>query len=292
MDNSPSRLLQLPQELRDLIYHFTFDTIPSPGLLRANKSLHYETVDFVRERVQTFTYAITATSACFDDFSRWCFKIKQHSPRLCRVKHIVLNVYPPDPERPHEMWHIWDRVRIFSKKIGAQRRISCLTVNFMDTTGATRVTNGIPNATVDIKFEKDEYGYYNIEQIMITLYRFISNVDKPRLVVSPYYLGIYHHSETGRFQIETAEQLMTGQWYLTDSLVEDEYESLEYGMEEGLLYAQQVTGRQSRARFEKDIGRAASVWYHIYEQFKRDYPYMETFTPGAGLKNGERRSGT
>ena len=110
MDSSQSRLLRLPQELKDRIYHYYFDSVPGPGLLCVNKSLHYDSVHFVRKRLQTFTYNITAQYAGLDDFSNWCFKIKGHSPRLGRMKHLVLNVYPPNPDRPHENCHIWDHM--------------------------------------------------------------------------------------------------------------------------------------------------------------------------------------
>ncbi|KAL8730743.1 MAG: hypothetical protein Q9181_004549 [Wetmoreana brouardii] len=275
MDSSQCQLLRLPLELRRQIYHIYFDLTPAPGLVRVNKSLYFDTIDFVRKRQQTFTYNITAENAGLDDFSLWCFKIKRHSPRLGRIKHLVLNIYPPDLQRPHEMWQIWDHVRRFSKNLGAQRRIPRLTVNFMKTTEATWMTNGTANATMDVGFKKDCFDYYNIEQVSkMTLYRFINNVDKPRLVLPPSYLDIYHDGATGQAWIDSAEQLITGQW--TDDRVEDEYSLLEDRMNINFFLAEHATGRKCKAMFEKMFGWKAYFDHEDYERFKRDWPFMDT----------------
>ncbi|KAL8859322.1 MAG: hypothetical protein Q9178_004260 [Gyalolechia marmorata] len=273
MDSSQSRLLRLPQELKDRIYHYYFDSIPDPGLLCVNKSLHYDSVHFVRKRLQTFTYNITAEHAGLDEFSKWCFKIKGHPPRLGRMKHLVLNVYPPNPDRPHEMWHIWDHVRTFSKDLGPQRRIPQLTVNFLDTPKARWATNGVPNATMKLRSSDDDFGDYDVEKVMMTLYRFVNNVDKPKLVLPPAYLDIYHDNMTGSEWIKFAEDLISGRW--SDDWVEDEYWLLERGMNLELSSAQKETGRKSKAMFEKEFGRKAELHHLDYEEFKRDWPFME-----------------
>ncbi|KAL9576569.1 MAG: hypothetical protein Q9212_006989 [Teloschistes hypoglaucus] len=171
MDSSPCYLSGLPLELMEMIYYFVFDSIPSPGLLSVNKAFHDESVTFLRKRQQTFTYAITPTSLGLDDFSRWCYKIKRQHQRPCRIKHLAINIYPPSVARPFEMWEVWNNIRRFAKHLGAMRRVASLTVNFTDTRETTWVTEGIPNATLDLEtLKKGFFGYYDIEQILITLY--------------------------------------------------------------------------------------------------------------------------
>ena len=283
MENS--YLHRLPLELRHQIYQMTFDTVPEPSLLRLNKSFHNEIVDYLRKCQQTFSYNITANSAGFDDFALWCFKIKRHVPRLDRMKHIILNIYPPDSRKPHEMWHIWDHVRTFCKDLTVQpHRITQLTVNFMTTERDDWVTDGIPNGTLKFDWGKDVFGQYDIEQILETMYLLLNNVDKPKIVLPRSYTDTHPSTAEGQewighkkrlmHWVGYTEQSMTGHW-IDDELEEDDYSFLEEEMDLALWHARVATGRRSKAMFEKMFGRNAILDPKDYEMFKRDWPYMQ-----------------
>ena len=138
------------------------------------------------------------------------------------------------------------------------------------------MTNRIANATMKFPCDKDYFCYYDVEQVMITLYRFVKNVDRPKLVLPPAYLDIYHDGKTGQEWVELAESLITGWW--TDDEVEDEYWLVEYRMDSCLSSAQRDTGAISKAMFEKTFGRKTRLLYDEYEQFKRDWPFTDTLS--------------
>lgn len=81
------------------------------------------------------------------------------------MKHIILNVYAPDSDRPHEMWHIWQHVQSFCKDLALHRRIPQLTVEFVESERGRWMTDGITNATLKISSfaAKDEFGHYDID---------------------------------------------------------------------------------------------------------------------------------
>lgn len=276
MDHSQCRVLQLPLELRHQIYQTCFDSAPQPSLLRVNKSFYYECIDFLRKRQQTFTYNITANQASFDEFSQWCFKVKGHVPRLGRMKHIILNVYPPDPDKPHEMWHIWQHVQSFCKDLTLHRRIPQLTVEFVDSKRSKWMTDGIANANLNLPFFAaiDDFGQYDIDQILMTIYRFLNNVDKPRIVVPHAYVDTtYRYGAKAQEWINSTERLMTGQW--TDEDADNDYSILEDQMKVELWYARQATGRKSKAMFEEMFGYDSNLEPDEYAEFARDWPCME-----------------
>ena len=100
------------------------ESLPSPF---DDKLLH-----FIQKFHHTFVYNISGTESGFDYFSQWCFGLKHHIPRLNKMKHIILNIHPPDVDRPIEMWHIWNNVQRFCKDLGAYKKIARLEVNFID----------------------------------------------------------------------------------------------------------------------------------------------------------------
>ena len=201
------------------------------------------------------------------------------------MKHIILNIYPPDSRKPHEMWHIWDHVRTFCKDLAVQpHRITQLTVNFMTTESDDWVTDGIPNGTLKFDWRKDVFGQYDIEQILETMYLLLNNVDNPKIVLPRSYTDTYPSTAEGQewighkkrlmYWVGYTEQLMTGHW-VDDELEEDDYSFLEEEMDLALRNARVATGRRSKAMFEKMFGRNAILDPKDYEMFKRDWPYMQ-----------------
>lgn len=201
MAGSQCLLLQLPPELRLEIYEFYYCCVSESSLLYANKQLQGKGTDFLRKNQHTFTYNITAQAAEFDDFAQWCFMVKSHTPRLGRMKHIILNVYPPDLDRPHEFYQIWKSASQFCKELGSQRRIPRLTINFLETDRAKWAVGGIAKASMAL-FPEDDFPHYDVEQILVTLARFIANIEAPRITLPRTYMGVYHDGRTAQQWIE------------------------------------------------------------------------------------------
>ncbi len=138
------------------------------------------------------------------------------------------------------------------------------------------MTAGIANATLDLAgfAAKDEFGYYDIDQILMTIYRFLNNVEKPRIVIPHAYADItYYSGVKAQEWTDYTERLMTGQW--TDEGAADEYLFLSDQMHLELFFARRTTGRKSKAMFEKKFGRKAILDFDVFRDFQREWPCME-----------------
>lgn len=309
MDSSKWGFLRLPLELRQQIYDMCFDTCPNPSILRVNSRVHDEPIHFLRKRQQKFTYNISGKGAGFDDFSQWCFRIKRHTPKLRRIKHIVLNIHPPHPDRPIEMLHIWTYIQSFCNELAGQWRIPQLTVKFIESDGAKWATNGTPHTTMNLPYDKDERTGEDVGSILILLGRFVKNVEKPKLILpgscigsyngdDPRYcwmknsfIGMYDGDDLGQRCMETSyigsydgynmgqtwtekiEQLMTGRW--KDEDIKDVYEVLEDYVDEYGPMLKTTTGRISKALFEKNYGPVVKLKQAHLDDLKRQWPHMD-----------------
>ena len=273
MNDSQCGFLRLPLELRHQIYEMCFDTVPEPSLLRVNSSVHDEAMHFLRKHQQTFSFTISGKGAAFDDFSQWCFRIKRHVPNLGRMRHLVLNIYPPDPDKPIEMWHIWKHVQSFCEDLAAQRRISQLTIKFIESDRARWATNGVAHTTMDLPYDDDDFCGDDVGQILQTLARFVDNVEKPRLILPHSYINSYSSEAKAQDWTDHIEDLMTGHW--KDEGVINDYELLEYYIDLELPSIERATGRKSKAMFERTFGRVAILQYDDLENFKRQWTHMD-----------------
>ena len=276
MDIRTCGILRLPLELRHQIYHTYFDSTAGLDLLFVNWSIHDEVMQFLRQRQQTFVFHISGRGAGFDIFSQRCFKIKGHIPRFSRMKHIILNIHPPDPDRPIQMWHIWHRVLSFCKEIALYRKIRKLTVNFMD--GEFKwATNGLPHSTMKLRYPAHSFCYSDVGQILAIFSRFVDNVVDSKIVLSQSYLSSTH--ERAPYIVDDAqhtERLMTGRWTgWVDKEWADDFFWLDDWIRLQKFLLEAWTGHNSKAAFERIFGRTAVLDYESFETFKQEWPCME-----------------
>ncbi|MCJ1268010.1 hypothetical protein MMC22_007896 [Lobaria immixta] len=269
MDDSKRGFLRLPLELRQQIYEMYFDACPTPSILRVNRLVHDESIHFIRKLQLTFTFNVSGKGAGFDDFSKWCFRIKHHTPKLSGMKHIILNIHPPDQNRPYEMVHIWEHLQGFCKEIAAQWRILQLTVKFVESDGAGWATNGVLHSTMGLgDGDEEDFSDADIGQILLTLYRFVDNVEKPRVI-----LPFSHKNDLAQSEADYTEDLMTGRFKDEDAF--EDYELLERRIGLELSYIKLATGRKSKALFEKKYGQNVILEQHQLNDLKRQWPHMD-----------------
>lgn len=274
MEISWRGFLELPLELRQQIYETCFDLNPEPGLLCVNRLIHDEAMHFLRKWQQTFSFHISGNGAGFDEFSQWCFKVKRHVPRLRRMKHIILNIHPPDPDRPIQMWHIWNHVKNFCEDIISHRRIPALTVNFVESDKMKWATKGVAHFTMDLPYKAPNFCYSDVGQILAIFCRFVNNVEKPMIVFSNSFIDTFSSVTMARLEAEQVEQLMTDHW--TEQDWEDEFWLLDYQIEHADFFCKRATGRKSKAAFEKVFGQVVVLDHEEFEKIKVLWPYMET----------------
>lgn len=268
MDDSKSGFLRLPLELRQQIYEIYFDACPTPSILRVNRQVHDESIHFVWKHQQTFNFNVSGKGAGFDDFSQGCFRIKGHTPKLSSMKHVILNVYPPDQDRPIEMVHIWKHLQGFCKDIAAQCCISQLTVKFVESDRAGWATDGVPHSTLELWYEEDDFFVTDVGQILLTIYRFVDNVEKPRVI-----LPFSHRNDLAQSYADYTEDLMTGRF--KDEDVFEGYEMLENSIGYELPSIKLATGRKSKVLFERKYGQNVVLEQHQLNDIKRQWPHMD-----------------
>ena len=270
MDVSKCRFLCLPLELRQQIYEMYFEESPTPSILCVNRQVHDESMQFLRKYQQTFSYNISGSGAGFDNFSHWCFRIKGHIPELSKMKHIILNIHPPDQDRPIEMLHIWTHLRVFCKELATQCRISQLTVKFIEIDNAGWATNGVPHTTMELNYEYDKEDFFgeDVGQILVTLHHFVGNVEKPRVI-----LPCSHRNDLAQAYADHAEKLMTG--LLEDEDEFDEYKWLEDCIKWETSKIKRATGRKSKALFERKYGQNVVLQQDQLDDLKRQWPHMD-----------------
>ena len=129
-------LLQLPLELRRMIYWRSIlvarrptpeqvhqrnvgairEDISSP-LLGVNKQVRAEVLDVLKKR--PFTMRVTSYGAGFDMLGLSCFIAQQRPRSYCDLPHLVIDIWPPHPDRPIEMYYIRCRLREIREELRA-----------------------------------------------------------------------------------------------------------------------------------------------------------------------------
>lgn len=214
MDSSQCGFQRLPAELRQQIYKECFNSEPQPGLLCTNKLIHSEATYFIQRWQQTFSFHISGEGLGFDEFSQWCFKVKGHIPRLNEMQHIILNIHPPDPDKPIEMWHIWNRVLGFCKDLASCRRIPQLSVDFVESDAVKWATNGAAHSTMQLGYASSSFCYSDVGQILALFCCFVNNVAEPKIYLPQSYVSASPSILMTQHRPEVIERQMTGK--LTD----------------------------------------------------------------------------
>ena len=266
MDESKWGFLCLPLELRQQIYDLYFDNSPSASILHVNRQIHDELIEFVRKFQRTFSVNIRGKEHEFDAFSQWCFKIKAHLPEFIEMKHLILNIFPPDPDKPIDMWHIWYHLQKLCVKLVADQPIPQLTVRFIEDDRAGWATNGALHSTLNLPVDEEDVDGNDIGQILILLCYFLHGIGKTRLILPGSYSVSQHWADN-------QELLLTGLWGGED--ISDEYELLEYNLEVNLDLIKKATGRKSKALFERAYGPVRTFMYLDLEEIKQQWPHMD-----------------
>ncbi|MCJ1230817.1 hypothetical protein MMC12_007491 [Toensbergia leucococca] len=160
-----SPLLRLPLELRRIIYWQSivvsrsptpqvvhesnlcahWEDLPSP-LLRVNRQVRDEVFDILQKR--PFTMRVTSYGATFDMLGLSCF-IAQKQPKTCEnLPFLWIEIWPPHPDRPIDMYRIWDHIRKLRDKL-RHPRIQKLMIWFVESKLAKWSQDGEPRYVLD-----------------------------------------------------------------------------------------------------------------------------------------------
>lgn len=154
VNNRPFPLLLLPLEIRFMIYEYTLissrrpsaedvyekllhhvwkDT-PSP-LLQINQQVRAEICEFLRR--SPFTMRITWQDQHFDALALSAFISQQRRPTYDDMPHLIVEIWPPHPERPIDAYYIYERLRLLRNDLRAASNIPKVDLVFLENSIAT-----------------------------------------------------------------------------------------------------------------------------------------------------------
>ena len=171
------------------------------------------------------------------------------------------------------MWHIWDRLRNFCTELDTFRRIPQLTVKFVENDEMQWATEGLLNTTLRIIPIRMITWHSDMEQLLLTIRHFVTNVDKPKILLpGPCTNGLYSKDDLEFWQGNT-EFRMSSYWHC--DVTRQEYDDLEQAMKERFYGAHLETGIISSHIFQQRFGDLTYLKDQNYEICVRELPCME-----------------
>lgn len=162
-----SMLLRLPLEIRRKIYAFSLFNSQSPSaesiylsrlpinwrdapspLLLVNGQVRDEVI----ELVQTYpiTLRVTHQGAHFDGLAETCFIAQRRRPRdYSKISHLVIEIWPPHPDRPVDMIRIWRHLRQLRTVLRNTSLLKQVSFFFKDNEMSTWTLDGEPRNVLE-----------------------------------------------------------------------------------------------------------------------------------------------
>ena len=285
---SPRRcgLFQLPIELRwqifedflsewcsgpPEIYYFPgqVDSGHPIQMMKLNRQVYSEMTDILRSQ-HTLSYRITCWDADFDPLALWSFKLRKHRPTFGEIKHLVVDIHPPHPDRPIDMLHIWRRAQKLCKDLRATKQVSQISVRFKDDEIAAWSTNGVPHHTMRVMLWYKDPKNCDVGQL-IHLFAHLTNVTKARIELPA---SLTTHKALMRWAALT-EGSMMGTWKLDQEDLQEEYELLEEDITDSEWVIRNATGRKSKLKFHQTFGEDPWLSKDQYDDFISTWPHMD-----------------
>jgi len=157
--SAPLSLLRLPLELRRNIYRFNLlssrdlsaETIyltrlpnewkdPPSSLLLVNRQIRIEVLDMVRN--YPISLRITHQGTHFDRLAETCFIAQRCSKNYAKISHLLINIWPPHPDRPTDVIDIWRQLRKLRKEFRDIPQLQHVSFHFVDNEMAIWTRNG------------------------------------------------------------------------------------------------------------------------------------------------------
>ena len=241
-------------------------------IMRLNRQINQEVTDFIR-RLDTTTCRVTSRDAGIDPRVRWSLKARQHLSEVPIPRRVVLDIYPPHPDRLVDMAHIWRRVKEECDRLRALGRVSALTVRFVEDDIATWSPNRAEMwRKLVCRWDEDPSNCY-VRNVLAVSQR-LDNISKARVILPPSLaadenlLGLAEETETSMMGMCDAEtrEFREKVYGMLDRYITDECT---------MMTLEVATGRASKARFERIYGENPRLHSDEYQRFTDDWPHMD-----------------
>ena len=284
-----SPLLQLPLELRRIIYYKSilasrcptpeevyernfgaiWEDVPSP-LLAVNKQIRDEVFDVLHKAA--FTMRVTSYGASFDMLGLSCFIAQQRPKSYSGLPKLIIEIWPPHPDRPIETYNINCHIRDLRNELRATSvGIASLIIRFRE--------NKIAKWTRDdgqARFDLDLNPRFSDIGKVLHQFACVTNVTKAQICLPPS-LNRYDKNDEVKRQAMDVLDAMEGNGPLAHEL---HYTMGGFGtsdLEE--WYFKRVTTQEARAKldaitFDGSHKMSEAEWL----AFTEVWPHFETLT--------------
>ena len=286
-----SVFFQLPFELRRMIYiqsigisrspspedvyeknlRAIWEDLPSP-LLCVNKQIRAEISDVLLKCF--FTLRVTPYGANFDMLGLSCFISQQRSRSYGDLPDLKIEIWPPHPDRPIEMFYIHCRLRMLRDELRAVLHIPKLRIWFLENDLAKWTQDGV------LRFDLSDPGETDpLESDLAKVlghFACVTNVTKAQIRL-PRSLTRNEQNDELKWHASDAIETMQGEGTLayrqeltlSDYQMEDRHEE----------HFKMATAQKARAKLDAitldgQHKMTEAEWY----EFTKVWPYFETLT--------------
>lgn len=255
-----------------------------PSLFRVNLQIQREMVDVTRQQ-RRFCYRISSQEATFDGLALLCFRILDKTFRYEEIQHLTVEIYPPHPDRPIDMVHIWRRVQKFYEELRAAHVIPHLSISFMEDKIAKWSTNAQPHNTMEtMQYTTRPKQSTNCDiGFILDAFARLTNV-KEAAIHLPTTLEAH---EDLQLYAQGVRDSMTNVHPFDQTLVEVNYELLIYDIENNEPDIRVATGKRSAAKLEAFYGDDPRLTDATLKRFQDLWPHIDDL--GADGQDGADR---
>lgn len=304
-DKEASLFLLLPLELRFMIYEYSLTNSRKPAaedvhekllskewkdepspLLTVNKQVRAEMFELLRK--SPFTMRITWQDKRFDALALSSFIVQQRRRGYDDIPHLVVEIWPPHPDRPIDTYCIYEHLRLLREDLRAIPQIPKLHLVFLENNIATWTDNHgkLPNWLGVFDPESEEGPLYTDIGQILELFERLINVGTARICLPGSLTGDERYQELCDYAQQT-EGIMTGTLvFLEPDAEQKEYDvqrekyRIEHNLpEDHIEFAESIlkrtTARTAREKL-KTITKSRKMWEIEYDRFIEIWPHFET----------------
>lgn len=238
-------------------------------------------IDLLRQ--SPFTLRITWQDKQFDALALSSFIVQQRRKNY-NVPHLVVEIWPPHPDRPIDAYCIYEHLRLLREDLRGFSRVSKLDVIFLENNVGTWLENGKPSNSLGIDDPKSAEGPpFSDICLMMELFERLTNVETARIFIPDSFVG-ERYQELREYAQKT-EEIIMGTWVLEPDAEMKQLDAIlkkhriEKNLPEDFIdYAEPIlktrTARIARKKLQAatKLGR---MWEFEFAEFTEIWPHFE-----------------
>ena len=286
MDSILASRCPTPEELHERNFGAIWEDVPSP-LFAVNKQIRDEVFDCFLNK-NPFTMRVTAYGASFDMLGLSCFIAQQRPKGYGALPRLVVEIWPPHPDRPIEMYNIVCHLRDLRNELRATSLgIANLIIRFKENEIA-KWTRDDGQARFELKPLNRYYPRYSDISKVLFQFACVSNVTKAEVYL-PLSLIRYDKLDDVRWHVREVIDIMEGKYPLFDEVclftANDGLSDLDES------FWKRVTAQKARAKLDAITDNGARKMSEAeWRAFTQVWPHFESLTEWdhGGVFKGER----